>query len=427
MEDYKLGDYAQAEAYQWRAFAVAGQIFTYAENWNHVCLAGILLEQDRLEEASAHYRTSLQSENERTTATATRGLGDVAFARGECAEAKRLYLECLASYEHAGTVWGSPRPTTDWGTWPAARGNSPARAIATAGPSFTRASRCRSSSASSPAPPATSRSRENPNARWSCWRWYGHIPRPSIGPACGGSSRCSPSCPPRSRRPRAPPPSNEASGSTSRRWCESWQPATAPARPKIRAAFPVRESRIFLRNEVPLDVGFHRAARPHVPARRLQFEGAWKRSSGWARWSDLLCFRRHVEGTARRSKRRRRAWGSRPIPASSPSASPGSIAERDRHGRRLDGDRSPQSGTILHVRQAGSRRHQHELGLAADSRADGSARRRGLRPRSPPPPAASRRCSSTVDPSLVSPSGSRPFTGPTVSPFLTAWTRRHSS
>lgn len=103
---YKKGDYTQAQAYQWRAFAVAGQIFTSAENWNHLGLGAILLEQDRLEEASAHYRISLQSENERTTATATRGLGDVAFARGEYAEARRLYFECLASYEHAGTVWG---------------------------------------------------------------------------------------------------------------------------------------------------------------------------------------------------------------------------------------------------------------------------------------------------------------------------------
>ena len=103
---YKMGDYAQAEVYQWRAFAMASQIFIDVENWNHVCLGGILLEQGRLEEAAAHYRTSLQSEEERTTATATRGLGDVAFARDECAEAKRRYLESLASYQHAGTVWG---------------------------------------------------------------------------------------------------------------------------------------------------------------------------------------------------------------------------------------------------------------------------------------------------------------------------------
>ena len=65
---------------------VAPQIFTYAENWNHVCLAGNLLERDQLGRVSAHYRTSLQSENEPRT-TATRGLGDVAM---ECAEAKRL-------------------------------------------------------------------------------------------------------------------------------------------------------------------------------------------------------------------------------------------------------------------------------------------------------------------------------------------------
>jgi len=103
---YKLGEYSKAEAYQWRAFSLAGQIFSNVENWNHICLGGILLEQDRLDEAAAHYRTSLQSENERTTATATRGMGDVAFARGDLTEARRLYLECLASYEHAGTVWG---------------------------------------------------------------------------------------------------------------------------------------------------------------------------------------------------------------------------------------------------------------------------------------------------------------------------------
>ena len=165
---YKLGDYAQAEAYQWRAFAVAGQISTYAENWNHVCLGGILLEQDRLEEASAHYRTSLQSENERTTATATRGLGDVAFARGAYAEAKRLYLECLASYEHAGARWGIAETYDRLGYLACREGQ-----LARARDCYRRALVHESESvpfvlASSPAPPTTARSPEHPNVRWSC-------------------------------------------------------------------------------------------------------------------------------------------------------------------------------------------------------------------------------------------------------------------
>jgi tetratricopeptide (TPR) repeat protein len=85
---------------------VSRDVFEDAENWNHLALGGILLEQGRLDEASARYRTSLQSENHRATATAIRGMGDVAFQRGEFVEAKRLFLESLATYERVGTVWG---------------------------------------------------------------------------------------------------------------------------------------------------------------------------------------------------------------------------------------------------------------------------------------------------------------------------------
>jgi len=42
----------------------------------------------------------------RTDATARRGLGDVAWARGDISEAKRYYLECLTAFENLGTTWG---------------------------------------------------------------------------------------------------------------------------------------------------------------------------------------------------------------------------------------------------------------------------------------------------------------------------------
>jgi predicted ATPase len=102
----KMGEYETAEGFARRALVASRGIFDFAENWGHLTLAEILIEQGRLDEATEHYQTSLVSENPRTAATARRGLGDIAWGRGDVSEARRCFLESLAVFENLGTTWG---------------------------------------------------------------------------------------------------------------------------------------------------------------------------------------------------------------------------------------------------------------------------------------------------------------------------------
>jgi tetratricopeptide (TPR) repeat protein len=107
MVERERGEYAAGEAAAREALALMSE-HGRRVTWALITLGDLLAEQGRLDEAEAQYQVCLREHSGDIFAahTARWCLGEVALARGQLGEARRLAEEALAGFERMGVGWG---------------------------------------------------------------------------------------------------------------------------------------------------------------------------------------------------------------------------------------------------------------------------------------------------------------------------------
>ncbi|MEO8178032.1 MAG: protein kinase [Deltaproteobacteria bacterium] len=105
--EYKWGAYADAEAHVREALAVSRDVAPNDTAWDHILLGELLREQGRFDEARAHFRRCLDTDEDENRATVVRlQLGTLAFEAGDYAEARQFLEDSLLRFERLENLRG---------------------------------------------------------------------------------------------------------------------------------------------------------------------------------------------------------------------------------------------------------------------------------------------------------------------------------
>ena len=107
-----LGNYAQAETLAQSCLAFAREVGNWDhEAWSHFQLGNILKEQQRYDEAAAHYvaahQRSIEAGDAGKIALANLEFGDLAMIHGDYGKSKQYLNESLSGFESSGQTWGT--------------------------------------------------------------------------------------------------------------------------------------------------------------------------------------------------------------------------------------------------------------------------------------------------------------------------------